>query len=183
MLLLLAGMVALTAFLWLRSAVPISEGLEQGSGQWFLPAVQAPSLSASPTAVFTESLNPTPVPSPTTIVIDPVGSPAGREPTPLPIKTTIPVTPTAVLITPTSSLCSLPIDWQAYTIQRGDTLYSLARQRGTTTTAVKAANCLQDNLIVTGQQIFLPGIPLVVSPTPNLVNTPQPETIRVKATD
>ncbi|MFQ5419994.1 MAG: LysM peptidoglycan-binding domain-containing protein, partial [Anaerolineae bacterium] len=137
MLLLLAGMVALTAFLWLRSAVPISEGLEQGSGQWFLPAVQAPSLSASPTAVFTESLNPTPVPSPTTIVIDPVGSPAGREPTPLPIKTTIPVTPTAVLITPTSSLCSLPIDWQTYTIQRGDTLYSLARQRGTNATAVK----------------------------------------------
>ncbi len=182
-LLLLAGMAILIAFLWLRPALPVSEGLEQESNQLFLPVVQAPLLPVQPTAVLTESLNSTPVPSPTMFVVDAANPAAVSEPTPLPTNTAVLETPAAVSVTPSSSSCSLPVNWQAYTIQRGDTLYSLARQRGTNATAVKEANCLPENLIITGQRIFLPDIVPVASPEPGLEDTPQPETIRVNATD
>ncbi|MCB8926591.1 MAG: LysM peptidoglycan-binding domain-containing protein [Ardenticatenaceae bacterium] len=50
------------------------------------------------------------------------------------------VTPTAVI----------------YTVQRGDTLYSIARRYGSTVDAVKAANGLANNNISPGQQLIIP---------------------------
>lgn len=43
-----------------------------------------------------------------------------------------------------------------YTVQRGDTLYSIARRYGATVDAVKAANGLTSNNINPGQQLIIP---------------------------
>jgi LysM repeat protein len=43
-----------------------------------------------------------------------------------------------------------------YTVQRGDTLYSIARRYGSTVDAVKAANGLTSNNINPGQQLIIP---------------------------
>jgi LysM repeat protein len=52
-----------------------------------------------------------------------------------------------------------PADWQQYVVQWGDTLYSLAREGGTTVQAVMQVNCLTDATIVQGQWLWLPCIP------------------------
>jgi len=41
-------------------------------------------------------------------------------------------------------------------VQRGDTLYSIARRYGSTVDAVKAANGLTSNNINPGQQLIIP---------------------------
>ncbi|MCB9006126.1 MAG: LysM peptidoglycan-binding domain-containing protein [Ardenticatenaceae bacterium] len=43
-----------------------------------------------------------------------------------------------------------------YVVQRGDTLYSIARRYGATVDAVKAANGLTSNNISPGQQLIIP---------------------------
>jgi LysM repeat protein len=69
--------------------------------------------------------------------------------------------------------CVIPADWVQYVVQAGDTLYSLAQQRGVSTTAVAQANCLEALILYTGQVIFLP--PLFVPPTA-VPSTPIPPT-------
>jgi LysM repeat protein len=44
-----------------------------------------------------------------------------------------------------------------YLVQRGDTLFSIARRHGTTVTALRAANNLTSNRIYAGQRLTLPG--------------------------
>lgn len=46
---------------------------------------------------------------------------------------------------------------QIYIVQRGDTLYSIARRFGTTVTAIKNANNLRSDSIFVGQQLVIPG--------------------------
>ena len=59
---------------------------------------------------------------------------------------------------PTSPPCGpVPFGWQRYTVQPGDTLFSLAQSRGTTIGAIRQANCLYGQLIAY-QQIWLPSI-------------------------
>lgn len=45
----------------------------------------------------------------------------------------------------------------AYTVSSGDTLAAIARRHGTTTTALKAANGLNDGMIRIGQKLVIPG--------------------------
>lgn len=47
-------------------------------------------------------------------------------------------------------------DRMAYTIQRGDSLWEIARQHGTTVEAIRAANGIRGNRIFVGQVIDLP---------------------------
>lgn len=77
------------------------------------------------------------------------------------------VTPTNTVI-PTP--CGPPAGWRRYTVERGDTLYSLARRHRTTVVAIKHANCLTSNTIVVGQKLWLP--PLPPTSTPTLTATP-----------
>ncbi|HID64526.1 MAG TPA: LysM peptidoglycan-binding domain-containing protein [Anaerolineae bacterium] len=79
-----------------------------------------------------------------------------------------------VYITPTPTLsptpCQPPLDWQIYVVQRGDTLYSLARRYNTTVYAIVQANCLTNYAIYVGQNLYLP--PLPATPTPTVTQTP-----------
>jgi LysM repeat protein len=77
-------------------------------------------------------------------------------------------------------LATSPLSGGYYTVQRGDTLYSIACRFGTTYWAIAAANNLSNpNYIYPGQRLFIPGYvstPLVVSepvPTPTPTPTPQ----------
>ncbi len=62
--------------------------------------------------------------------------------------------------------CGPPLDWVVYYVRRGDTLYSLARNTGTTVDAVKFANCLSSNTLYVGQALYLPALPPPPTPTP-----------------
>ncbi|MFQ5398988.1 MAG: LysM peptidoglycan-binding domain-containing protein [Anaerolineae bacterium] len=87
-----------------------------------------------------------------------------------------------VLPTPAIVLCTPPSWWVPYFVRVGDTLFSLAGARGTSVSAVRAANCMNDNRIVAGQRIFLPPslipqtpAPLATAtPPPTITHTPQP---------
>jgi len=54
--------------------------------------------------------------------------------------------------------CVIPNGWNSYTIQRGDTFFTIAQKLGTTVQALQAANCLANiNNIFVGQVIYVPG--------------------------
>jgi len=56
--------------------------------------------------------------------------------------------------------CLLPSGWTFYTVQRGNTLFSIARAVGSTVAELRDANCLQnvDNILA-GQRLFVPREP------------------------
>ena len=60
--------------------------------------------------------------------------------------------------------CGPPSYWIVYTVQYGDTLYSLANRTGTTVYSIMRANCLYNTYIYAGQQLYLPTYP-AVTPT------------------
>lgn len=72
--------------------------------------------------------------------------------------------------TATEYRCGPPAGWVFYTIQSGDTLYSIATAFGTTVAALQQANCMGSSTdIRAGQQLYVPNIPTVtpkISPTP-----------------
>lgn len=78
-------------------------------------------------------------------------------------------TPTPVR--PTATPCGPPRGWVQFTVQRGDTLYSLARRHRTTVYAIMNANCLQSTTILAGQQLWLPWIPPTWTPTSTPTST------------
>lgn len=111
----------------------------------------------TPIRVFTPEPPPmsiTPAAGPTTIVA--LQPPPTRTVAFQPSPTAIPLTP-VVSATPVSGEF-------AYTVQWGDTLYSLARRFNTTVAAIVALNGLQNaNFISVGQVLRIPG---VAAPTP-----------------
>ncbi len=85
--------------------------------------------------------------------------------------------PGSVLYLPTVPVrpmpgCGPPMDWVLYTVQRGDTLYSLATRRGVTVSEVLFANCLTSVSISAGVGLYLPS----VSPVPGSAASPTPTT-------
>lgn len=68
-----------------------------------------------------------------------------------------------------------PTNPTVYIVQRGDTLYSVARRFGTTYQALAAANGIRNpRLIYVGQRLIIPG-----SSTPGPTPTPTPPSQRV----
>lgn len=65
-----------------------------------------------------------------------------------------------------------------YTVQRGDTLYSLARRFNTTVQAIMSTNKLASTTIYIGQKLAIPG-----GSTPNPTPNPAPSTYTVQAGD
>jgi LysM repeat protein len=65
--------------------------------------------------------------------------------------------------------CGPPSGWVIYIVQRGDTLFSLSLAVGASVTQLQQANCLgKSTLIVTGQQLYVPRLPIK---TPTLIPT------------
>lgn len=91
------------------------------------------------------------------------------------VATSIPITqvvqntaiPTTVAAAPTiapttipstdATPCTIPVDWQPYTVQAGDTLFALSQEVSANVEQIVMANCLDsaDNITV-GQVIYLP---------------------------
>lgn len=68
-----------------------------------------------------------------------------------------------LLPTPTPCVTAPPPNWGLYTVQSGDTLFSLALTHSVTADQVKQVNCLPGEAIQVGQQLYLPLLP---TPTP-----------------
>ena len=70
----------------------------------------------------------------------------------------------AALVTPRT-------DWPIYTIEAGDTLYSIALRTESTVDTIQAANCLANpNVIAVGQELRVPKVP--PPPTPASAEAP-----------
>lgn len=100
------------------------------------------------------------------------------------------VSPTAE-IPPVAQCGTLP-GWVRYSIQPGDTLFSLGNRTGTTVAQIQQANCLTGIIIYAGQVLYLPFLPptstvlptytptipsatpTVTLPPPTLTFTPSP---------
>lgn len=100
---------------------------------------------------------------------------------PIPTLTPIVLTATPTLVkalvtlahTSTKIICGVPVGWVLYRVRSGDTLYSLSRLTGVSVFQIQQANCMgSSTLIVTGQSLYLPFIPVVpVIPSPTLLPT------------
>lgn len=68
--------------------------------------------------------------------------------------------------------CGPPMWWERYLVQHGDTLFSLARARGTTVYAITQANCLVGNRILAGLYLYLPPLGASADPPPTMTSEP-----------
>lgn len=66
--------------------------------------------------------------------------------------------------TPSLTPCIPQYSWPSYLVQKGDTLFSLARAIDSNVYELMLANCLLDDLIDVGQFLFVPRLP-IVTPT------------------
>lgn len=128
------------------------------------PAASSPTatFTSSPTATFTSTTPPTLPPTPT-------------QP-PLPPPTRAPTTPPQ----PPPG-CGPPASWAIYSVQPGDTLYSIGRTYGVSVEQLIYANCLTSTAIQPGQQLYVPNVaPQLPTPTntisPVVTNTQLPPT-------
>ena len=111
-----------------------------------------PTQTATPTATPTATATPTPTPTSTPAV------------TPTHTPTSTP-SPTVTLTRTPECIRYRPYGWVSYVVQRGNTLYSLARRSGTTVAQIQRVNCLPDTRIRTGEWLWLPPIPEPEPPT------------------
>jgi LysM repeat protein len=98
-------------------------------------------------------------------------------PTSPPQNTAAPTVTSAGPAPPTATCASPPEDWVTYSVQRGDTLFGLAKRHGTTLDRVVSVNCLGTTGIYVGQVLYLP--PLAATTTPSgatATNTALPST-------
>ena len=80
----------------------------------------------------------------------------------------------------TALACGAPAGWIRYTIQKGDTLYSLAQYYGVTVELLQQANCMNTTTLIAGKQIYVPNKPTrTPSPTPQPVFTFTPSQTQV----
>lgn len=66
---------------------------------------------------------------------------------------------------PPRTPCGPPLSWVRYTVQPGDTMFSLSLRTGTTVASIMSANCLSSSRLIAGRQIYLPVLPSLPSPT------------------
>ena len=92
------------------------------------------------------------------------------------ISTPEPTAKDTATITPsnTPAPCGPPGGWVPYTVQPGDTMFSLARSHGVSVDRVLAANCLSSTRLKSGKRIFLPPLSPTGTPTPAPAQTPPP---------
>ena len=91
---------------------------------------------------------------------------------PGPLPTSTPNRPS--IPTPSPVHCGAPQGWVLYTVQQGDTLYSIGVARGVNVAQLQAANCMGNSTIIKiGQRIYVPNVPTVI-PSSTATATPTP---------
>jgi LysM repeat protein len=119
-----------------------------------------PSSTSSPTDTFTPTAAVTSSPTQTETAL------------PTPSHTHTPsLTPTNTY-SPTP--CGPPSGWVTYIVRDGDNLYRIGLATGASVEQLKLANCLTHDLILRGQNLHVPYLP-VDTPTPS--DTPNPPTV------
>ena len=84
-----------------------------------------------------------------------------------PIPTLVPLPTRASQATTAPPSCTPRTDWPEYTVQAGDTLYSIALRSDSAVDTLQAANCLADpNAIFEGQSLRVPQQPEPLTATP-----------------
>ncbi len=84
-----------------------------------------------------------------------------------PIPTLVPLPTRGPQATTAPPSCTPRTDWPQYTVQSGDTLYSIATRTDSTAEVLQAANCLSDpNKIFEGQELRVPQQPATQDTTP-----------------
>jgi len=88
------------------------------------------------------------------------------DPTPTPTPTNLPtLTSTLILAAVTESeLCELPPGWEAYTVQRSDTLNKLSASTGQTPQQLADVNCLAESQLTPGTILYLPPTSPAITP-------------------
>ena len=117
----------------------------------------------------------TPTPDEIPTIIRP--SPDSAQPASSPVPTIVPLPTQGPQPTSPVPSCTPRNDWPAYTVEAGDTLYSIADRSDTTDDVLQAANCLSDpNKINVGQSLRVPKQPEPREPaaTPEPAATQQP---------
>jgi LysM repeat protein len=61
--------------------------------------------------------------------------------------------------TPAPPSCGPPDDWVLYVVRPGDTLFSLANRTDTTVADIKDANCMVNDIIYVGDELYLSSVP------------------------
>lgn len=153
---------------------------------YVLSDTNADSIAGTAPTIVGEALSPTPVPE---VITDMPLSIASATDTPVPLPTatstetevpaTLTNTPkpsatftevastaTPTITAPAGTLCPPPVGWQAYLVQPGDTVASLAEQLDVSEETLREANCLGDAPVTPGQIVFLPGSGDAVTRTP-----------------
>lgn len=116
-----------------------------------------------------ENATPTPGEIPTVI---PVTRPT-QEASASPVPTIIVAPSPAAQATSPPPACTPRNDWPVYTVQSGDTLYSIAIRSDSTVNAIQAANCLPDpDRLVEGQSLRVPQEPESQEPEPEATPAP-----------
>lgn len=62
----------------------------------------------------------------------------------------------AIAPTPLPTVCGAPSDWVSYTVQSGDTLFSIARRHNVDMRTIQRANCLPSYAITAGDTLYVP---------------------------
>jgi hypothetical protein len=164
-------------------------GLSLSLAEHYSPATPVSATIFSPTPIWV-----TPTPSLPNILISATVSIDMATPTFQP--TQLYLYQTSIQVN-TSLACGPPFDWvHTYFVQPGDTLFHIAYDHFTTTSALQQANCLGVNTIIhTGDRLWVPDVSprepaiTVVSdspipyPTEPLTETPLPFTLTPNPTD
>jgi LysM repeat protein len=159
------GLFGISSVIWGALAVGLSTAIVLGSILLaFTEGGQTASFAAFPTleivAISTPSTQETAPPTNT-----PANTPT-INPTPTPIPTHPPtLTPTTIQTVLTESdLCEPPPGWEAYTIQRSDTLNKLSSSTGLTPQQLADANCLAESQLIPGTILYLPPTSPTITP-------------------
>ncbi len=127
-----------------------------------------------------EDEEPTPIVIPTVIRPTAVTS---DPPTASPVPTLVPVATRPAQTTSAPPSCTPRTDWPIYTIEAGDTLYSIALRTESTVDTIQAANCLANpDVIAVGQELRVPKVPPPPTPAPAETPVATPSTSQFFAT-
>ncbi len=111
----------------------------------------------TPTVTRTPRAVPDSTPSASPVSTRPATPQAAGTALPTPIMPTLPVKPTPTSAAATPGSTASGGEWHYYTVQRGDTLYSIAKRYNTTVDELKRLNGLTDVTIYVGQKLKVPG--------------------------